>query len=140
MNMAQYNMQIPQINERENRDSRSVQFNESRSQSDYAPEITFDRESNQANTHEQQALRRWLHNKYYDGDKNYASTDELINAIHGYQNSQHTHDSVILRNVAQSFTKLPLGGEEITDLFRQSKHWSSALELALIRKRRTIAP
>lgn len=91
----------------ESRNPRSVRFCESRCQSHYAPEITFDRENNQANTHEQQALRRWVRNKYYDGvtiDKNYASTDEFMSAIHCYQNSQHVHDSVILRNVAQSFT------------------------------------
>lgn len=68
----------------------------------------FCREANQANTHEQQALRRWMQNKYFDGeteDKNLLNTEDFLGALRDYQAAQQVSDMIILRNVGQTMIK-----------------------------------
>lgn len=68
----------------------------------YAP---FDLENNTPNNHEANALRRWMYNKYYDGeteDKHHIGTEDFLERIRAYQAANGVTDLIILRNVAQS--------------------------------------
>lgn len=75
----------------------------------FGQEVVCDREANQANTFEQQALRRWLHNRDFNGettvdDKSTICADTFLTRLREYHQSQRTKDRVILQNVAQSLT------------------------------------
>lgn len=65
------------------------------------------RESNQANSYEQQSLRRWLNNRDYDGttlvdEQKLLSTETFLRRVRDYQRAQRVSDTVVLRNIAQS--------------------------------------
>lgn len=65
-------------------------------------------QSNQANTHEQTALRKWMLNKFFDGateDKSHLNTEDFLEAVKNYKESQGVADAVVLRNIAQSMIK-----------------------------------
>lgn len=72
-------------------------------------QTSFSSQSNSANTQEQQALRRWFQNKFYDGgyteDKSHIGTEEFLGAIRSYQFSQRVGDETILRNIGQTCIK-----------------------------------
>lgn len=76
-------------------------YNTTRFGSHIAPE--YDRIGDKENSQEQQTMRRFMHNKAYDGqtiDKNYLSTIEFTNAIEDYRVSQQINDNIVLRNIA----------------------------------------
>lgn len=109
--------QRPGANDRQPSAARTVQFedthrtarNHTRFTSHYGRGMTFAREANYDNTHEQMSLRRWLQNKDFNGDnsvddKNYLTVETFMNRVRAYQTAQQVRDEVVLRNIALSLT------------------------------------